>query len=143
MKTSLRLFWPAVLAFVLAAGCFMLMTGCKGTLQEGGAYAPIGENADMAFYVVDASFDVAYSAVDAAFKFERDNRKALWAIDPNIKRTLDKIRPEASDILVRYSRARVAYLKTPNPSGMCELQAALTTIQKVSSAAIAAIPKGQ
>lgn len=127
---------------VIALGCFILFTGCKATLQEGGAYAPIGENADMAFYAADASFDVAYAIVDGAFKFERDNRAALWAIDPNIKRTLDKIRPQAAEAAKRYAQLRAAYLKTPTPVALCDLQASMTIMQNVSARAAAAIPKG-
>lgn len=142
MKNLSRLFSPGVMAGILALVFALLFVGCKATLEEGGSYAPIGENADMTFYAADAAFDLAYSVVDAAFKFERDNRAALWKINPDIKRTLDKIRPQAAEALVMYSKARAAYLKTPTPTALCDLQASVAVMQNVSASAAAAIPKG-
>lgn len=142
MKNLTRLFWPSVMLGVLALGCLLLFTGCKATLEEGGAYAPAGQQADMAFYAVDGAFDLAYSIVDAAFKFERDNRDKLWKISPDIKHTLDKIRPEAKRVKSEYLAARAAYKKKPTPVALCDLQAAMTMMQNLSDNASAVIPKG-
>lgn len=129
-----------LLAGMLAIGAF---AGCKATLEPGGAYAPVGQKADMTFYAIDAAFNLAYAAVDGAFKFERDNRKALWAISPKIKRDLDYIRPDAAKVVVRYMAARKAYLANPVPDNLTELQNVLALAQRISAAAVAAVPKGK
>lgn len=128
-----------LLAGLLAVGTFC---GCRATLETGGAYAPAGQQADMAFYAVDGAFDLAFSTVDAAFKFEKQNRAQLWKISPNIKHTLDKIRPEASQVVRQYLTAREAYKKNPTVEGLSDLETALATIKRLADAAIAVIPKG-
>jgi hypothetical protein len=129
-------------AAYIICGCLLLIAfplGCAH-LEPGGAYAPIGQQPDKAFYLADGSFDIAYSSVDAVFKFESDNRAYLWAVSPNIKHTLDKIRPLALDAATRYAKARAAYIAQPTPTGLTTLQLILTEIQKITSAAKAAIP---
>lgn len=126
------------------------ITGCTNKLQTGGAYSPITTNAagiiiesttpEYAFFVTDLSFSTAYSAVDAAFTFEKNNRDMLWKISPNIKHTLDKIRPQAWNVVVRYSAARKVYIANPTPPGLTVLQQILTEVQKLSASAIAALP---
>jgi hypothetical protein len=122
------------------------LAGCKGTLEQGGAYAPIGTNGvvtiapDYAFYVVDSGFDLAYSTVDGAFKFEADNRMLLWSISPNIKHTLDQLRPQAVTIRNEYAAARAAYMANPTPAGLTTLQAALAKAQQIAAAAMAVLP---
>jgi hypothetical protein len=96
----------------------------------------------MPFYVVDGAFNLAYATVDAAFKFEYDNRLRLWALSPDIKKTLDTIRPEAAKVVLTYATARTAYLKNPTVAGLSDLQLALTTVQRLATTALATIPKG-
>jgi hypothetical protein len=121
----------------------LVFVGChKATLQPGGAYAPAGQQADLAFYYVDSAFELSYSIVDTAFKMERDNRDAFYAISPEIKHTLDLIRPQATKIIQQYSAARAAYVAHPTPTGLSDLQLALATVQKLAATAAAAIPKG-
>jgi hypothetical protein len=129
--------------------------GCKNPqLETGGAYAPgqiVVENGttnvvatfapDRAFYIVDASFELAYSAVDAVFVFERQNRQALWNLSPEIKRTLDKIRPEAAEVVRKYTQARAAYVANPTPAGLSSLETILGQLQSLSSAATAVLPQ--
>jgi hypothetical protein len=132
----------------------LIGTGChRATLQPGGAYSPGTTNdagifiptqmPDITFYQIDAAFDLAYSTVDAAFKFERDNRLLLWKVSPQIKHTLDTIRPKAQDISVRYLLARSVYLMSPTPAGLTKLQSILSEISNIAVAATAALPKGQ
>lgn len=128
---------------ILLLSLSLLFVGCNGTLEKGGAYAPVGQKADMTFYTIDSAFCLAYAAVDGAFKFERENRKALWAISPKIKRDLDYIRPDAAKVVLRYAAARRAYLSNPVPDNLTELQSTLALAQRISAAALAAIPKGK
>ena len=125
--------------------------GCKsGKLEGGGFYAPNSTNAagiatahpDYKFFICDLAFSTAYSAVDAAFTFERNNRKLLWKVSPEIKHALDKIRPAAWSTVQRYARARSAYLTSPTPAGLSTLETVLIEIQKLAASAQAALPKG-
>ena len=129
------------------------LMGCKsGKLELGGAYRPSTTNAagqvvdaaapDYAFFVCDLAFSTAYSAVDAALTFEKNNRKLLWGVSPEIKHTLDKIRPVAWSAVQKYSRARRVYLTSPTPAGLSTLQNLLSEIQKIAASAQAALPKG-
>ena len=129
-----------IIAFLIA-GCLLFTIGCNTTLEEGGPYAKAGQKADMPFYAVDAAFDIAYSTVDAAFKWERDNRAKLWVINKEIKRTMDKIRPEAANVLLLYSKARKTYLTNATPAGLTDLQSALSKAQQLAATALAVIPK--
>lgn len=129
----------------------LAVTGCKATLEPGGAYAPAVTNSngvvtatqapDMAFYQVDAAFRVAYSTVDAVFKFEEDNRLALFKLSPDIKHTLDSIRPGAVKARDDYITARAAYMANPVPAGLSNLQTILLRMQQLTSAAQVVIPK--
>lgn len=116
-------------------------TGCKSTLETGGAYAPAGQAPDRAFFVADASYDLAYGAMDGAFKFEKQNRQLLWQISPEIKHSLDKVRPQALLVAREYSNARQAYLLNPTPEGLTKVQTVLSRLQQISAAATAALPK--
>jgi len=141
------------LAAVLAVAFIIACSGCKATLQGGGAYAPVSTNEltgeivivhipDLAFYNTDAAYDLAYSSIDAAFKFERDNRLLLWRLSPQIKRTLDQIRPQAVLVNAEYLRVRQVYLSNPVPGGLTQLQAVLAKINQIAATAVAALPKG-
>ena len=134
------------MAVILTAGI-----GCKSSrLESGGAYAPTVTNAvtgevtatqapDIAFYNVDSAYLLAYSTANAAFDFERNNRAMLWKISPQIKRTLDTIRPQAVAANMRYLAARASYLANPVPAGLTQLQTILAEIGSIASAAQVAI----
>lgn len=124
-------------------GFLALLPGCKSTLEPGGPYAPEGQKSDMPFFAVEGAFDIAYSAIDAVFKFERDNRVELWKYNPDIKRTLDKIRPESAKVVVQYARARSEYIKHPTRQGLSAMEQALSIAQRLASTAGALIPKGK
>lgn len=134
-------------ATVLSLLCLVALVACKATLAPGGAYAPTDTNGvaifqpDMAFYTIDAAYDLAYSGVDAALKFERDNRLTLWKVSPQIKHTLDEIRPQAWSANVQYLKVRTGYIANPVPSGLNDLQSILAKMQQITSAAQAALPK--
>jgi hypothetical protein len=137
----------------------MFMVGCAGSnarLEAGGAYAPavitsttnvdgtvttstaFSQEPDFGYFAVESSFDEAESIIQAAFKFERDNRSMLWKISPEIKHSLDKIRPTAWEVVKGYIDARDAYIKNPTPTGLTAMQAALSKIQALAHAATAA-----
>lgn len=137
-----------------------LMIGCQhGKLQTGGAYAPgttsyttnadstistnVVETAapDLALFNLDAAFKLAYTAVNTAFELEQTNRQLLWGIDPEIKHTLDKIRPQAVDAVARYGKFRRIYLTNPTPAGLSTLQQVLADMQNFSTAAQGALPR--
>jgi len=154
-----RFIQASVLIFAVAIApiALSLWTGCKSTLAPGGAYAPgsfvvttdpsgasvtnfvPSAAADKAFFVVDSAYDIAYSAIDAVFTFERENRLALWNLSPDIKHTLDKIRPQAWDANVRYARARQQYISNPVPAGLSTLQSTLAELQNLAASVQAAI----
>lgn len=115
--------------------------GCGKTLEPGGAYAPAGQQPDKAFYVSDAAYQVGYKLIDAAFNFERDNRAYLWNVSPNIKHTLDQIRPQAVAANAEYLNARAVYMKYPVPANLSTLQTALAKIQQLATTAQSLLPK--
>lgn len=122
------------------------LLGCKGTLAPGGAYNTGSTNAvtikvDYAFFVTDSAYNLAYSAIDAAFKFERDNRALLWGRTKQIKRELDRIRPQAVAANGKYLEARAVYLANPTPANLTILQALLAEIQRLTTTATAILPK--
>jgi len=120
----------------------LLFSGCGTTrLESGGAYAPIGTVPDMQFYQVDLAYDLAYSTLDAAFKFERDNRDMLWKVSPQIKHTLDGIRPQAASANAQYLAARAVYMAHPIPDNLTWLQQALAKVQQLTTTATAVLPK--
>lgn len=148
----------------IIVGGFLLLnlcsaSSCHGKLENGGAYAP-GTNAltidattgitstnfvataapDLAFFQVESAFDFAYSTIDAVFTIEHDNRLLLWKISPDIKHTLDKLRPEAVTIRNDYIKARIAYQANPVPANLSQLQTILARIQSTAAAVQAAIP---
>lgn len=143
------------LALIAAVGlCFAPLVGCKSTLEPGGAYAPAVTNVvdgvtnvvataapDKAFYAVDSAFLLAYSATDAVFAFERNNRQFLWELSPEIKHTVDKIRPEAVAVRNQYAAARAAYIANPTPAGLSQLEEALAQANRISSALQSVLPK--
>lgn len=132
---------------VTTALVFLSVPGCATRLESGGAYAPVdvGGNAtvqpDFAFYACDAAFDLAYSTLDGAFKFESDNRALLWKVTPSIKHGLDQVRPQATEVAIKYAIARKVYMANPVPSNLTALQALLAKAQQLSATALAVLPK--
>ena len=131
----------AISMLVIAA-----LTGCRGALAPGGAYHSGNTNtvilkADYSFFVIDSAYKLAYSTIDAAFKFEKDNRLLLWGKTKEIKKTLDKIRPQAVDVNGQYLLARAAYLRNPTPAKLTILSALMLEIQNLSNAVMAALPQ--
>lgn len=133
---------------------FVMGATCNKRLEPGGAYAPLpvtdpvtgvvtAQVADMPFYTVDAGFAMAYATLDGVFKWERDNRMALWSVSPNIKHTLDQLRPRASAVVVEYVQARAAYKKLPVPANLTVMQQVLAKMQQLLAAANAVVPKAK
>lgn len=130
---------------------FFVAATCNHRLEPGGAYAPTGtntagqviatQNPDVAFFTVDAAYDLAYSAADTAFSFEKRNRDMLWKVSPSIKKSLDKIRPQADAVRIAYAKARFEYKSNPTPAGLSNLQTILSQMKSLSAAATAALPQ--
>jgi hypothetical protein len=151
MKTP-KIIVTLFVAAILAAAIAVSTPGCGTTqLESGGAYAPTltdtngapvpAQQPDAAFFIADSTFSLAYSAIDGAFEFERNNRRALWKVAPQIKRGLDKIRPEAVRVRDDYLKMRRVYMANPVPVNLTELQAALAKVQQLSLAATAILPQ--
>jgi hypothetical protein len=117
----------AVLCAVFALG----LAGCKAPLEQGGAYYPTGQTADKPLLIADNLYRVAYTSLDLLFTVEKDNRAALWALNPNIKRGLDKVRNEAWEINVQWATARSLYKANPTPAGLATLETILAKIQQL------------
>ncbi len=141
MKTTKQkaCLFTLMLAFLIV-GCGPI--GCsKTTLEPGGAYSLEGQKPDKAFYAADAAFELAYSAVNTVFAFEKNNRQMLWDLSPEIKHTLDKVRPTAKEVVIAYAKARREYVKNPTPAGLSALETVLGRMQQIASAAQTALPK--
>lgn len=152
MKGPNKIKWWFSLALLLP-----ILVGCQSTLAPGGAYAPtvsVTNTAgavttttvlapDIGFYIADSAFVSAESILDIAFRFEKDNREALWKLSPEIKHTLDSIRPGAQQACISYKSARDAYKKNPTPAGLDLLNTILSKVQSLSSAASAAVTSAQ
>ena len=138
MKTK-RINLMAVLALCLP----LILTGCKtgnARLETGGAYAAEGTQADLAFYQVDAAYNVAHGILDGVFKFESDNRDQLWRVSPDIKHSLDLIRPAAVLWNGRYLEARAAYKLVPVPANLSPMHTALAKVQQLQASAQTLLP---
>jgi hypothetical protein len=158
LRSLIRKLVPTLGALAICSMVFAPL-GCTKQLAQGGAYAPgittSSTNStggivlaftpttapDYGFFVVDSAFSLAYTTLDTAFTIERDNRAFLWKLDPNIKHTLDSIRPDSVKWKNAYLDARKSYLLTATPAGLSAMQTALTQIQNAAAAAAAAIPK--
>jgi hypothetical protein len=81
--------------------------------------------------VADNLYRVSYTTLDLLFTFERDNRAALWSLNPNIKRGLDKVRNEAWEINVQWATARALYKANPTPDNLGALETILAKIQQL------------
>ncbi len=150
MKNKIKLFNIGVAACLFLASLAMV-SGCKApNLEPGGAYNVVTTNAvtgavtstpDFAFLAVDSAFDLAEQNVDRIFLYEQNNRASLWAISPEIKHALDRCRPIASSIVLRYKSARAAYIAKHSPEGLSTLNGLLSEIQTIQSTVQAAAPQ--
>lgn len=151
-----------LLLLVPMLGCLTLiatLTACSSPkLELGGAYAPAATNVtagadgvlttnvvstvapDIAFFTVDSAFLLAHSAIDAVFTIEKTNRQLLWQVSPDIKHTIDAIRPKAVEIVKQYAIARAVYKAHPTPAGLTTLEEILARANQVSAALQAVIP---
>lgn len=128
------------LLFLLVLPVAMLGAGCHTPkLEPGGVYAPTNSTGvvynDLGLALADASYKFAYESVTALLRFERDNRAAIWEVTPEVKRALDRVRPEVVAIDRRWALARAAYRANPTPAGLGTLQTILSEIQRVAGAA--------
>lgn len=134
------------------AGAGLIGAGCSGSLAPGGAYAPLLTNSvtgattpaaapDYQFFLYDSAYQTAWNGINAAFDFEANNRAWLWKLDPNIKKTLDGIRPQAVSANADYLTARGGYLANPTPAGLGTVGTLLGRLQQFSTAAGAVLPK--
>lgn len=139
---------------VAVAGCGIF---AKNRLEKGGPYSgyafAYSTNAtgqvttnivlvsasNYPFFAVDSSFELSWSVVNAAFTFERNNRKLLWEVSPNIKHTLDKLRPQAWSVWKSYAAARTVYKANPIPANLTAMQQILAQMQAIAASAQAAI----
>ncbi len=141
----------AALCLAISLTAIPLFTACKTPkLEAGGAYTSsitntVGTNlvvtsqSDLGLYAADASFDLAYTTINSVFLIERNNRMYFWQLSPQIKHTVDKIRPIAQQIVNDYAAARTAYLEHPTPAGLSGIQAILAKLQQLVFAATAAV----
>jgi hypothetical protein len=144
-------FKTAAALLIVTAISLAAFTACKTPkLAAGGAYTSpitntVGTNivitsqSDLALYTADASFDLAYTTINSVFLIERNNRDYFWKLSPQIKRTVDKIRPIAQQVVNDYSAARTAYLANTTPAGLSGIQAILAKLQQLVFAATAAV----
>lgn len=110
-------------------------SGCgKATLEQGGVY-----EGDKILYTADATFKVAHATMDFLFKYEEDNRKMLWQVNPSIKRTLDYLRPLAVSAETDYAQARAAYLVYPDQDATTKLHIALAKVEQFATMVQAAM----
>jgi hypothetical protein len=139
------------LSVLLLLGTFGILSGCKSpSLEAGGPYTytqtnHVGTNvvitavSDLQLYQADVSFQTAYKAAIAVCNFELQNRDYLWKISPNIKHTIDKIRPQIWRAQVDYTTARTAYIANPTPAGLSGVDAVVAKIQQLLVATTSAI----
>ena len=127
---------------VVLLACVWLTSGCVTSkrLEAGGAYAQSATQSAMPeLFLTDSTFDVAYAALDVPFKTERANRQLFWAISPNIKHGLDKIRTQANQVNRDYARAREVYLANPVPGNLAPMQEAIAKLNSFNTAALVVI----
>ncbi len=154
MKTFRERHLGACLYSMLAASALLtiILQGCATRLETGGAYAPApitnevtgvvtaSPAPDPGLFAVDTTADFLFTTIQAVFKLERDNRNLFWKISPNIKHTLDGIRPQAKQAVEDFGKARTVYLANPTPAGLSTLDTILGQLKAFSSAVQAVIP---
>ena len=125
-----------ILSLILLAALLSL-SACKSPqLQPGGVYSPtnsVGQVVynDIGLALADAAYKLAYETVGAVLKFEQDNEVVIWAISPDIKHALDKVRVTGNDINLRWANARKIYRLNPTPAGLSTLQTILAEVQRL------------
>lgn len=130
---KLRLLLPIVLAVVT----ILFTSSCKTPkLESGGPYSPTNSTGqviynDIGLALADASYKFAYETTLDVMRFERNNRAAIWAISPDVKRKLDLIRPQVAEIDRRWAAARRDYRLNPTPAGLSVIQTVLAEMQRV------------
>jgi hypothetical protein len=146
MKRSINLL---LICLTLIIG---LLTGCQlagNRLEAGGAYAPVTTNElgqvvpltapETELFVADTAFKLAYDSLNLAFTTERDNRELFWGMSPDIKHTLDALRPKAVAIVKQYALVRTICLANPNPANLSQVQYVLAEVRRLASTASAAL----
>jgi hypothetical protein len=137
-----KTFLSALAALLFCAG-LTFTTGCnKATLAPGSMYTATNaqpSTLDYAFYQVDSAFSLAYATVDTAFNFEGKNAAFCWSISPDIKHTLDKIRPQALNLARQYAKYRALYMASPSSANLASLQATLNSLQPLTAQAQTAL----
>lgn len=118
---------------IFLVGTLFLFAACQAPkLETGGGYHPTeATQPETVLYVTDAAYKFAYTTVQGALKFERDNRKEIAAVAPQIKPALDKLRPVVADIDLRWARAREAYQAHPTPAGLSAYQKTVAEIERL------------
>ncbi len=135
------LFSLTLIASLLVSGCGAL-TNADAKFEPGGSYARTETAAAMPeLYATDSAFDLAYKGLDLTFKYEHDNRLLFWGISPKIKKTLDGMRIEASQVWFDYAVARQSYLALPIPANITPMEIALKKLNQINSSALAVIAK--
>lgn len=128
----------------LCAGLFLLSACNTPKLESGGAYAPtnsLGQASavpDLAFLEVDQAYDIAHAIIQGILKFELDNRQFLWNLSPEVKHSLDAIRPDIVAAERQYDVARKSYKANPTPDGLGALNTILAQARRLAISAQAA-----
>ena len=130
MNTRIKRSFSFLIAVAFAS---LLWAGCRTPqLETGGGYHPTeATQPETVLYVTDAAYKFAYTTVQGALKFERDNRKEIAAVAPQIKPALDKIRPVVVDINLRWAQAREAYQAHPTAAGLSTYQRTVAEIERL------------
>lgn len=116
-----------------------LSVGCKTPkAQPGGVYAPTNEVGQVVYdetklALLDASYKFAYETTFSLFEYERNNRKAIQAISPEIKHAFDVARPHITDIERRWALGRRAYRTNPTPANYTTMQTVLAELNRALS----------
>lgn len=128
----------AFIALMLATwAATSTLTGCKTPkLEPGGVYTSTNATGqviynDVGLALADASYKFAYETALDVMRFERDNRAAIWAISPEIKKNLDAARPTVVDINKRWAEARKMYKANPTPAGLDAIQTILAEMRRI------------
>lgn len=129
-------------SLLLTLSILAFTPGCKTSrLETGGAYAPTEEASDPAFYAVDSAYALAFASINAAFEIERNNRLFLWNLSPDIKHTLDRIRPKAVEADRDYLELREQYKALPSANILQALKLILAKVQEMANESQTALPQ--
>jgi hypothetical protein len=117
----------------LIACCLVLVvpTGCKTTLEDGGAYA-----GHKVLYDCDVTISAAWALTDAVVRWEKDNRQLLSEF-PEIKIAVDDVRRKAPTAFRQAIAARDAYAAARTAETSGTLDQALTMIRALAAEASA------